>query len=344
MKFNYCIGNPPYQDTTIGNNDGFAPPIYHQFMDVAFTVSNKVELITPARFLFNAGATPKSWNEERLQDEHFKVLNYSQKSSDVFVNTDIKGGVAITYRDATKDFGKIEVFQSYVELNNIRTKVEAIATNYLTDIIYASEVYKFTEKLHKDLPNVESMLSKGHKYDLKSNVFTTLADIVFFNEKPDDDNEYIKIFGLVKKERVYKYIRKDYIKNVANLDKYKVFVPAANGSGAIGEILSTPVIGEPVIGHTQTFISVGACDTKEEATNIMKYVKTKFARTMLSVLKITQGCNKSVWKYVPLQEFTSNSDIDWSQSISDIDKQLYKKYGLSEDEIKFIEKNVKEMK
>ena len=133
------------------------------------------------------------------------------------------------------------------------------------------------------------------------------------------------------------------------MDKYKIFVPGANGSGALGEVLSTPLIGEPLIGepligYTQTFISFGAFDNKEEAENLLKYIKTKFARVMLGTLKITQNNKtKEVWKNVPLQNFMSTSDIDWSQSIAEIDQQLYKKYGLSEEEIQFIESKVKEM-
>ena len=129
------------------------------------------------------------------------------------------------------------------------------------------------------------------------------------------------------------------------MDKYKIFVPGANGSGALGEVLSTPLIGEPLIGYTQTFISFGAFDNKEEAENLLKYIKTKFARVMLGTLKITQNNKtKEVWKNVPLQNFTSTSDIDWTKSIAEIDQQLYKKYGLSEEEIQFIESKVKEMK
>lgn len=115
-------------------------------------------------------------------------------------------------------------------------------------------------------------------------------------------------------------------------------MPAANGSGAIGEVLSTPLIG-----HTQTFISIGSFDTEEEAEACMKYVKSKFARTLLGVLKITQHNPGPKWKYVLLQDFTSSSDIDWSQSVHEIDEQLYKKYGLSDDEIEFIETHVKAM-
>ena len=122
-----------------------------------------------------------------------------------------------------------------------------------------------------------------------------------------------------------------------------MLIPRSNGSGALGEVLSTPLIGEPLIGYTQTFIGVGAFDTKEEAEATLKYVKTKFARVMLGILKVTQDNNKATWRMVPLQNFAPQSDIDWTKSISDIDQQLYKKYGLDEKEIAFIEAKVKEM-
>ncbi|HMV61141.1 MAG TPA: hypothetical protein PKC07_08040, partial [Agitococcus sp.] len=128
----------------------------------------------------------------------------------------------------------------------------------------------------------------------------------------------------------------------------KVIIPKANGSGAIGEVLSTPLIGEPLIGEpligfTETFISVGAFDNELEAQNCLKYIKSKFARTMLGVLKITQNNSKETWSKVPLQDFTPNSDIDWSKSIAQIDQQLYAKYGLNQEEIDFIESKVKAM-
>ena len=120
-------------------------------------------------------------------------------------------------------------------------------------------------------------------------------------------------------------------------------LPEANGTGAIGEVLSTPLIGEPLIGHTDTFLSIGAFDSEAEAQNALKYVKGKFARTMLGILKITQHNSRSTWTKVPLQDFTENSDIDWSQPVADIDRQLYQKYGLNEEETAFIESRVKAM-
>lgn len=124
---------------------------------------------------------------------------------------------------------------------------------------------------------------------------------------------------------------------------YKVLVPRANGTGKLGEILSTPIIAKPKEGYTQTFIGIGSFENIEEADATLKYIKTKFARAMLGILKITQDNDREKWRKIPLQDFTKKSDIDWTKSISEIDQQLYKKYELNEEEINFIETNIKEM-
>lgn len=164
----------------------------------------------------------------------------------------------------------------------------------------------------------------------------------FHDEKEHKDD--VQVLGLFNNKRCYKFIDRKYLETPhPNLEKYKVIVPANNGSGAIGEVISTPLIGTPLIGYTQTFIGIGAFDNNDEAENALKYIKSKFARTMLGILKVTQNGKRDVWKYVPLQDFTENSDIDWSKSISEIDRQLYKKYNLTQEEIDFIESHVKEM-
>ena len=347
MKFDFVIGNPPYQDDTVGDNKTYAPQLYYMFLDSAYTLSDKVEMIHPARFLFNAGSTPKKWNEKMLQDEHLMVCAYFPKSSSAFPNTDIKGGVAITYRDTTKNYGAIEIYSVYPEVNTIKQKV--IHNNFASfnKIVYTRTAYRLTDVLHQEHPEAISQLSDGHAYDMSTNIFSRLPQ-VFFDERPDDGDDYVQIYGLVGKERGYKFIKRKYVKPFINLDSYKIFVPKANGSGAIGEVLSTPVIGQPVIGqpvigHTETFISIGNFKTEYEANACLKYVKSKFARTLLGVLKITQDNPPDKWKYVPMQDFTSSSDIDWSQSVAEIDVQLYRKYGLDDKEISFIETHVKEM-
>lgn len=351
-KFYAVIGNPPYQLSNTDSDSGnktYAAPIYHEFMDASFAVAERTELITPARFLFDAGSTPKAWNRKMLSDASFKVIRYERDASKVFPNTEIKGGVAITYHDDSQEYGAIEVFTPFEELRSIKSKVIACDIEPLSELIFAGDSYHFTEAMHEDHPEIRyvdedhGLLSKGHDYDLKTNVLDNLDNVVFFDSKPDDKDDYIQVFGRGRAGRAYKYISARYIEQHPNLNKWKVFIPAANGSGALGEVLSTPVIGRPMIGHTQSFISIGHFDTESEAEALLKYVKTKFARTMLGILKITQHNPAPKWKYVPLQDFTTNSDINWSQSVAAIDQQLYAKYGLSDEEIDFIESHVREM-
>lgn len=342
-KFYAVIGNPPYQEQVQGDNKNSAAPIYPAFMEGAYDVGNIVELVHPARFLFNAGATPKAWNRKMLDDPHFKVLAYEADSSKMFSNVDIKGGVAITLRNKEQSYGAIGIFTAYDELNSILKKVAHDAHfSPFSQIVITRTAYRLTDKMHEEHPEAISRLSQGHPYDMSTNIFDRLPDI-FFDKRPDDGFEYIQILGRQNNQRISKHIRSEYVNQPGNLKKWKVIVPAANGSGALGEALSTPLIGRPLMGHTESFISIGSFDTEDESEAAIRYVKTKFTRCMLGVLKATQHNPPEKWAYVPLQDFTSDSDIDWTQSVADIDRQLYAKYGLDDDEISFIESHVKEM-
>ena len=197
--------------------------------------------------------------------------------------------------------------------------------------------------MHNEHPNVESILSKGHKYDLKTAVFTKLADIIFFDEKPNDSAVYVEILGTVGGKRTFRWIKREYLSVPENFTRFKVLTPKANGNGTFGEVLTPAIIGQPNIGHTQSFFSIGSFDTMAEAENVQKYTKTKFARALLGIKKVTQENTAKVWEHVPLQDFTPSSDIDWSKSIAEIDEQLFDKYGLDEQERNFIRTKVKEM-
>lgn len=340
-KFYAVIGNPPYQEMSNGENETYAPPIYHKFMDGAYSVADNVELIHPARFLFNAGSTPKAWNEKMLKDTHFKVLDYEVVSSNVFPGTDIKGGVAVTFRSENRSYGPIRVFTAFPELTSIYKKAGAKENQpSLADTVY-TQVRFDLESLYVDYPSYKDVIgSNGKDKRFRNNIFDKIAA---FSDKQQDED--YRILGIQKNKRVWKFIPKKYVdSNHENLMNWKVLVPRANGSGALGEVLSTPLIGEPLIGYTQSFIGIGSFSTKDEADACLLYIKSKFARTLLGILKITQDNDRGVWRYIPLQDFTSTSDIDWSQSVADVDKQLYKKYGLDEKEISFIESHVKEMK
>lgn len=338
MKFDVVVGNPPYQEAAVGTSTKDLP-IYPDFYELAEKTAPKYCLISPARFLFNAGGTSKNWNIKMLSDPHLRVAYYEQKSADVFPNTDIKGGVAVVLRDMEKNFGAIDTFTHFPELNSIVEKVQNLTITTLDYIISNRGQYRFSNKIYQDYPEEMKCISDRR---IASNAFENLPKI-FTDEKPNDGSEYIQIYGRVDNDRGYKWYKREYLSEPANFEKYKVILPKANGSGAIGEVLSTPLIGAPLIGYTETFISIGAFENEIESQNCLKYVKSKFARTMLGVLKVTQDNTRDKWSKVPMQDFTPQSDIDWTQSIADIDRQLYAKYGLEQKEIAFIEEKVKAM-
>lgn len=336
--FDFIIGNPPYQE--INDKNTRQPPVYHLFMDASYKIGDVVELITPARFLFNAGQTPKEWNIKMLDDEHLKILFYEKDASIIFPNTDIKGGVVISYYNNNELYDPIKIFTPYIELNNIVHKVSTQEHYYLDEIISSRGCYRYSDTFYNEYPEIKNNTNSGTGNMIASNAFENVPN-VFIDEQLSSD--YIKLTGRLKNKRVSKYILKKYVIENEFLNSYNVLLTEANNNGEFGETLTSTYIAEPGEGATDTFISIGHFSNRIEAENVEKYLKCKFLRAMLGVKKATQHNPKSTWIHVPLLDFTNNSDINWSKSIREIDQQLYQKYGLSNEEIEFIESHVQEM-
>ncbi|WP_068397708.1 Eco57I restriction-modification methylase domain-containing protein [Kribbia dieselivorans] len=339
-KFDVVIGNPPYQEEAQGGGTRDTP-VYHLFMDAAYEVGKKVVLITPARFLFNAGFTSKTWNEKMLADPHLTVPIYVRDSSELFPGTKIRAGIAVTYRDDSRAGAPIGTFTAYPELKTILHKVRESGATFVDGDVSSGRDYAFTQAMHDDHPHAASKMSSDAQFRVSTNTFEQL-EFLFHATPPAENGTYVRLLGVIKNKRIYRWIRSAYITCPGSFDKYKVAVPAANESNQLGQMAAPQVLG-PGVGVTQTFLTIGAFDTEGEALACFAYVKTKFARAMLYVLKVTQHNPRSTWKCVPAQDFTSASDIDWSKSIPEIDQQLYAKYGLDDDEIAFIEEKVKPM-
>lgn len=339
-KFDVVIGNPPYQEEAQGGGTRDTP-VYHLFMDAAYEVADKAVLITPARFLFNAGFTPKAWNEKMLADPHLSVPIYVRDSSSLFPGTKIRAGIAVTYRDSSRAAVPIGAFTPDPHHNSILKKVIDSSEPSLEEAaITSSRSYRFTDALYTDHPAASALRPDGNAALVNTNTFEQF-DFVYAADPPAATG-YARLLGVIKNKRTYRWISSAYITGPDSFSKYKVAVPAANESTALGQMAAPQVLG-PGTGVTQTFLTIGSFDTQAEADACLAYIKTKFARVMLYVLKVTQHNPRSTWKYVPLQDFTSDSDIDWSKSIPEIDQQLYAKYGLDADEIAFIEEKVKPM-
>jgi len=276
-----------------------------------------------------------------LSDPHLTVLLYEHDGTRIFPNTDIKGGIAVTYRDSTKEIGAINTFVPWTELRSILKKAGAkTVEESLTDIADSSPVYDL-KNIYNDHPDYKQYIADGGRHaQLKTNVLNINP---IFTDTPTERDDY-KVCGLISGKRGCKFCHRHYIKDKhKSLSKYKVLVPKAAGSGHFGDSLPPMFVAEPDVAFTQTYISIGVFDNEREATNLLKYLKTKMCRSLLYVLKVTQDNLPAVWRYIPKQDFTLSSDIDWTKSIPEIDRQLYKKYGLDKEEIAFIESHVKEM-
>lgn len=342
-KFDVVIGNPPYQDERVGDNSAKAPPVYHEFMDAAFEVAVRAVLITPARFLSNAGQTPKAWNQKVLSDEHLKVAIFAPQSSTIFPGTLIDGGIVVTYRDASAVIGPIGR-NSHMD-DVAKTLVDRVVAQISTPMstIITEHPCSWSSKVFTDRPELRGRIPKSSGLRLKTNTFERMGEVCL-EVAPDEQDAYIRVFGLVNRQRAERWIRRDYLVTPPVVEKFKVILAAADGAAVkSGRVIGSPSVAPPGTGFTQTFMAIGLFESASEADAAAKYVKTKFARAMLSTLKTTQHNSAVKWQHVPNQDFTSKSDIDWSKSTVEIDQQLYAKYGLDEAEIAFIESHVKPM-
>lgn len=337
MKFNAVVGNPPYQIEI--DNSHRQVPVYHFFFNTAFCVSNLVTLITPARFLFNAGLTPSDWNGKMLSDDHLKVIKFYKDSHEVFPSVDIKGGVVITIHNENQIYGAINHFTENKTIDSILNKVLKKTNTYMNSIIFSKSTYNFTSTLYVDFPQYKNVFTKGNEFIVDASSFK-LMPLVFHDECLNDD---LLIYGRQDNHRVIKYLNKKYIKSNDNLNSYKVVLPGANGNGKMGEKLGFPFIGEPFQLYTQTYMSIGCFKKKINAEFALKYLKTKFLRILLGTLKVTHNTAKDTWKNVPLFAFDDTDTIDWNRNVEDIDKQLCDYFELSQEEKKFINETAEYM-
>lgn len=340
-KFDVVIGNPPYQQEAQGTGTRDTP-LYHLFTDAAYSVGKKVVLITPARFLSKAGLTPKAWNEKMLSDTHLSVEHFEPDAERLFPGTGIKGGVVVTYRDEGRSVMPIGTFTATPELNTILTRVASAGEQSIAELVSSSSAHRYTVLMHAENPRARQLMSSSAQFKVNTNAFDQLP-FLFHVERPDDGQDYVRTLGLSQNKREYRWIRAAYLQGPKSMSNFKVAISKANGTGKFGEALAAPTVLGPGTAVTQSFITVGDFSDETTAEACLKYIKTKFCRTLLSVLKTTQDNPARVWGHIPLQDFTTASDIDWSKSIPEIDQQLYAKYSLDAEEIAFIEEKVKPM-
>lgn len=339
MQFDVVIGNPPYQDMggSGGTNDA---PIYQEFGLISSILEPKyVSLIIPSRW-FSAGRDNLlgCFRKRMLTSGHIIKLTAHKNSRDLFPNVEIKGGVCYYLEDLTKSDN---CHYTLISGNNVQT--DKINLGSFDILIREPKLAKIVERIYNPRHvGVDSIISSDTPFGIPTKP-TNNAKVNYKVKETKSEKSDIALFYIENLKRKIVYVSKEEIKkNIQDIDKYKVFIPEVGGSGNDTKILGDPEYASPKSVCSQSYL-YAAFNSENEAKNFIKYLRSKFLRILVSAKKITQHATSRVYQFVPLQDFTENSDIDWDKSVEEIDQQLYKKYGLDDTEITFIESMIKPM-
>lgn len=356
MKFNVVVGNPPYQDPKSSdktiNNAGFASAIYPLFMDCANDITNNfVSLITPSRWLNRVGqGISDTWIDKMLGDNnHFCIICDYLDANDCFSDVELKGGVNYFLWD-NKYKGKCRYIlhqkgKQYERIDNL----DPIGAGVVIRDSMALGIIKkilLVEGDYFDDKSYVSIVSPKHYFDKGILLSSNWKGY----SKNKDDKHPVKYYLNRKLEKCgYGWIQlSDIPKGLNTLPLNKVYIPKSGGTGTDPNVLGHPILGEPQSVCSYTYLVLGYDPknhnfSEQECLNMIKYIKTQFFRYMVSIKKKTQDNTRDVFQFVPQQDLSSSSDIDWTQSIDNINEQLYRKYKLSKEEIIFIEKMINPM-
>ncbi|MBO7214824.1 MAG: Eco57I restriction-modification methylase domain-containing protein [Clostridia bacterium] len=345
MKFDVIISNPPYQMSfgIEGANSSNAKSIYNLFINKAVMLNPKyLVMITPSRWMTKTSqGIPEEWVDSLLQSNHFKEIHDFEDSADCFPGVSIMGGVNYFLYDSSYN-GKCKYSFHYAGGKDVITRIDYLDSNKAGIVIRDPKSYSILEKI-KNIDgeyyinsdnNFSGLVSPKHFFD-NSELLTSN----WRGYKKEKDNLYSIKYYVSKSfnDIPFGWIKlSDLPKNQRTKDLHKVYIPAANGSSDI--VLGVPFYGEPNSVCSQTYLVIGYDPdkhnfTKQECENIVTYIKTRFFRYLVSIKKKTQNGPRGVYQFVPLQDFSK----PWT------DEELYAKYGLTQEEIDFIESMLRPM-
>ena len=327
MKFDVIISNPPYQLSDGGGTGSSAMPIYQHFVKQAKKLNpHYLTMIIPSRW-FSGGKGLEDFRDEMLHDDRIREIHDFGNANDCFPGVAIEGGVCyfLWNRDQR---GLCKVYSH--GNGSITAMSERPLLEEGTDVfIRYNEMISIVRKVSAFHENsFSSIVSPRNPYAFKSD-FVESKNAV----------KTCKMLGVESGKRIYKNVSLDSLgRGHDELQKYKIFISKADGAaGQIGYPIPARIIGkaeicEPDVACTETFLRIGPFDDKYTAENVKTYMETKFFRALVGARK-NKNMTQSTYSFVPLQDFSK----PWT------DDELYKKYGLTQEEIDFIESMIKPM-
>lgn len=342
VKFDAIVGNPPYMEMD-GGAQASASPIYQHFVQTGKELKPKYfSFIMPTRW-YAGGKGLDDFRDKMLNDCNLRELHDYLNPEQIFPNTNIRGGVCYFLWDKNYDnfkkLTRVVTHENNIVTSDIRRTLKIDGSDiFIRDSKAVSIISKVIE--NKNIDILSNYISPRKPFGLEG-LFIKDAR---FKEKPDKLKSPITCYG--KAQKIGYVEKKEITMRIEWIEKWKVYMPYANNIGTeLNDDNLNTFVGEPNSVCTETFLVVGADLglNKSMAYNLSKYLRSKFARFLLSLSKVSQHATAKTYRFVPVQNFTNKSDIDWSKSIFDVDKQLYTKYKLTEDEIKYIESKIKPM-
>lgn len=331
MKFDIIIGNPPYQLSDGGGDGSSAAPIYQLFVEQAILLKPKyMSMIIPARW-YSGGKGLDEFRDKMLHDKRIYELHDFPETSDVFNQLNIRGGICYFLWDSSY-FGDCNIYNH--KNKKFKFVKRPIIENGVSTFIRYNEAISILNKVKKlNEPTMDSKVSSRLPFGIESN---------FENyETTIKNGASIRLYrserGTNKTSKSEFYINPKYIlKNKEWTTRKKVLVSKASPGGDEypHSIISQPIFADVNSACTETYLIVDFVDTTEEGLNLISYMKTKFFRFMMCLIKNTQNISKSVFAFVPIQDISK----PWT------DDELYKKYKFTKDEIEFIDSMIREMK
>jgi site-specific DNA-methyltransferase (adenine-specific) len=317
MKFDVIVGNPPYQL----NDGGFgrsASPIYQKFVQQAKKLNPRfLTMIIPSRW-FSGGKGLDAFREEMLSDNRLRIIFDFPNSTDCFPGVDISGGVLyfLWDRDNRGECNITTIVEgstSTMKRPLLEKGLDAfIRYNEAVPILH--KIFKHKEKSFSNLVSARKPFGFSTDFqDFRLNQFSNSVKLISYRKS-----------GYIKRSQI--------LQNSKWVDKYKVYISMAYGERISSSywVLGKPFLGEPGTCCSETYLVIGPCSSKKEANSIMSYIRTRFFRFLVLLNKPTQHATSKVYTFVPIQDFSK----PWT------DDMLYKRYGLTKDEITFIESMV----